>query len=282
MEKIKIAVASGKGGTGKTTVSTALALSIAGKSQCELLDCDVEEPNCELLLNAGKVDEEDSFIPFFEFNSDKCTGCGKCKDVCRFNCIAIVRGKAMLFPDLCHGCAGCYLACKFDAVKEIKRKNGVIRIYEDRNFKLISGKLNVGEAMAAPLVKNVKNMSQSEIVVIDSPPGASCSMVSAVMDSDYVVMVTEPTPFGLNDLVLAIDVLDELGLSYGVVINRNGIGDDRVEKYCAEKNVEILGKIDNDLAIAQCYSRGLTPYDRVEHFTEQINLIVARLMEKKL
>lgn len=278
---MKIAVASGKGGTGKTTVSTALALSFSESSQCLLADCDVEEPNCELLLNLDEVSERTSFIPFFEFDKEQCVGCGKCKDACRFNCIAIVKNKAVIFPDLCHGCAGCLYACEYGAVKEINRENGAIRTSTQGNLTFVSGKLNIGEAMASPLVNNVKDLIDDGLAIIDSPPGASCAMVSAVSGSDYVLMVSEPTPFGLNDLLLAIDVLNAISIPFGVVINRHGVGDDRVETYCNDHDVEILGFIDDDIEVARNYSKGINPYKHVDDFTKQVDLIAAKLLSKR-
>lgn len=255
---MKIAVASGKGGTGKTTISTALALSLAEQIPVNLLDCDVEEPNAHIFIK-GEATEKEATVATFLFDNDKCTKCGKCAKVCRFNALACLPSGPMFFPEMCHGCGGCLLACPAGAISEGKRQNGAMHKVSAGNLQLIYGVLNVGEAMASPLIRSVKQeVSQSDILcIIDSPPGASCSMLSAVSECDYVIMVTEPTPFGLHDLKLAVEALKELGLRYGIVVNRAEDGVNLVRDYCQGAGIDLLLEIPQSRKVAEGYSHGL-------------------------
>ncbi|MDY0388130.1 MAG: ATP-binding protein [Methanolobus sp.] len=259
---MKIAIASGKGGTGKTTVAVNLALSL-GNTQ--LLDCDVEEPNCNLFLGFDLEKQEDVTTTVPLVDSEKCSLCGKCAEFCQYNAIAKLSDSIMLFPKLCHGCGGCVLVCPEKAITEKKRSIGIIEkgTNEQFNIELLQATLNIGEVMASPVIRQLQtHMDESTLAVIDSPPGTACSFIASVADMDYCMLVTEPTPFGLNDLVLAVDVIRQLDIPFGVIINRHGIGDNKVEEYCRVENIPILMKIPYIREIAVLYSKGI-PF--VEH-----------------
>jgi len=250
-----ITVASGKGGTGKTTVAVNLALSL---DNVQLLDCDVEEPNSHILLNPKikQIKPVHSIVPVI--SEERCNHCGKCAKFCEFNALFIAPKTTMVFPELCHSCGGCMLICPKDAITETKRQIGVIKSGEANNIEIIYGELNVGEAMAVPLIKAVKKeMKINKNVIIDAPPGTACSLVSSVHKTDYCILVTEPTPFGLHDLKITVQVLKELGVPMGIVINRAGIGDRKVYNYCEQENMPILMEIPFSKKIAELYSRGI-------------------------
>lgn len=278
-----IAIASGKGGTGKTTLSVALTMSLQAllNKKVRLLDCDVEEPNSHLFLNMKSEKIEDGWARSCEFDSSKCTGCNKCVEACRFNAIAIVNKKPIFFSDLCHGCGGCALACKFDVIKNVKRKVGKIITKEDDRIVLRYGVLNVGEIVAPPLIKQVqKNDPEIDLTIIDSPPGASCPTVASVEKADFVILIAESTAFGLNDLTIAVDTVKELKIPFGVVINRDGSGDDRVEKYCNSESIEILARIPDSLDVAKYYSNGQIAWGKDEKFTISIDGLANKLIQR--
>lgn len=250
-----ISVASGKGGTGKTTISTNLALAMEG--EVTLLDCDVEEPNAHLFIqpNCDEQRTVTTFVP--EIVEDNCNGCRKCVEICRFNALTVVGGTAMVFPELCHSCTGCKLVCPEKAIIDGSRELGVIEFGSQDNLKLIHGCLRIGEAMAPPLIKAVKNSVQNEkSLIIDAPPGTSCPVIAAVKDSDFVLLVTEPTPFGLHDLKLAVGAVRQLGIPCGLLINRADLGNDDVHRYAKEVKLPILLEIPFDRGIAELYASG--------------------------
>ncbi len=256
-----ISVASGKGGTGKTTVAVNLALSL---KNVQFLDCDVEEPNAHIFLKPHIGGEKKAFIPVPEVDEAKCTYCGKCREVCAYHAIAVLpgsdgkKGSVLVFPHLCHGCGACSLFCSQGAIKEVNREIGVIEIGEKGDLQFIHGCLNIGEAMSPPLIRQVKEyINATRTVIIDAPPGTSCPVITAVKGNDFCVLVTEPTPFGLNDLILAVEVLRKLQIPFGVVINRSDIGDGKVEDYCGNENIPILMKIPFSREIAVSYSEGV-------------------------
>ncbi|MDP8227952.1 MAG: ATP-binding protein [Candidatus Electryoneaceae bacterium] len=254
----KIAVASGKGGTGKTTVAVNIAATIASQGdQAFYLDCDVEAPNGHIFLKPVIHQRKLASIPVPDVNLDKCDGCGECGKVCQFSAIVVVNKVVLTFPDLCHGCGGCALACPIDAITEKNREIGTVEIGVADSIGYIAGRLNIGEAMSPPLIRAVKGeMPQAGVVIIDSPPGTSCPVIEAVQGTDYVLLVTEPTPFGLSDLTLAVDTVRKLSIPFGVIINRWGVGDDKVEEYCLREQIPILAKIPDDRNIAVLYSKG--------------------------
>ncbi len=251
-----ISVASGKGGTGKTLVATSLALSL--EDNVQILDCDVEEPNDYLLLKPYFTDRESVYIPIPEVDEEKCTHCGKCSEVCAYNAIAAMKKKVLVFPELCHGCGACSYLCPEDAITEVGKNVGIVEIGHAGSIRFAHGKLNVGEVMAPPVIRKVKEYIDHEsTVIIDVSPGTSCPVVESIRDSDFCLLVTEPTPFGLNDLILAVEVARKLDIPCGVVLNRAGVGDNKVEEYCLKENIPILLTIPLDTRIASCYSRGI-------------------------
>jgi MinD superfamily P-loop ATPase len=253
-----ISVASGKGGTGKTLVATSLALSLSDNHKVQLLDCDVEEPNANILLRLAINQSHPVHIPIPKVDETKCTYCGKCAEVCAYNAIAVLKNKVLVFPELCHGCGACSYLCPEVAITEEGREVGVVERGDSGNLELIQGKLNVGEAMAPPVIRGVKKyIDPANIVIIDVPPGTSCPVVEAVKGSDFCLLVTEPTPFGLNDLALAVEVVKKLGIPCGVVINRVGVGNQEVEQYCQREGIPILLRIPLDRNIAMLYSQGI-------------------------
>jgi len=265
-----IAVASGKGGTGKTSVSVSLAKAIAElDSKVKLLDCDVEEPNANLLLECSRISETDFSVKIPSLDISRCTGCGKCAAICEFNCIAVVKERAVIFPDLCHSCGGCSLVCPEKCISEIESKTGVITKYSSGKIHLVQGILDIGKAMSPPLIREVKKNTNTEIVIIDCPPGTSCPMVTAVGNADYVILVTEPTPFGLHDMTLAVETLQKMKMNFGVVINRSDSGDDRVENYCRKENIEVIMKIRESIDAARAYSKGIPLYDALPEIKDE-------------
>jgi len=250
-----IAVASGKGGTGKTTVAVNLA-SVIGRDVC-LLDCDVEEPNCHIFLGPVFETTESVAVPVPVIDESRCTGCGECSRMCQFNAIVSLKTEPLVFPELCHGCGGCVRVCPEDAITEGRRDVGVVEVGRAGDVRFVHGRLRLGEAMAPPLIRAVKRHARADrLTILDCPPGTSCPMITAVRGSDVVVLVTEPTPFGLHDLVLAVETVRLLGIPFGVVVNRVGVGDGRVHEYCGSESIPILLEIADDRRIAEGYSRG--------------------------
>jgi MinD superfamily P-loop ATPase len=265
-----ISVASGKGGTGKTLVATSLALSLSDNYKTQLLDCDVEEPNANILLHLAMKQSQSVYIPIPKVDESKCTYCGKCAEVCAYNAIAVIKERVLVFPELCHGCGACSYLCPESAITEEGREVGGVTRGDAGNLELIQGKLNVGEAMAPPIIREVKrHIDPANIVIIDVPPGTSCPVVEAVEGSDFCVLVTEPTPFGLNDLSLAVEVVRKLGISCGVVINRVGIGSEEVEQYCRREGIPVLLRIPLDRNIAMLYSQGISLIQGMPRWREQ-------------
>ncbi len=252
-----VSIASGKGGTGKTTVAVCMALSL---HNAQLLDCDVEEPNAHLLLHPKISETRPVYVRVPVVDETKCNYCGECARFCKFNALFVANRKVLFFPELCHGCGGCAIVCPREAIKEKKRKIGIIKKGVSNGVELVYGKLDVGEPMATPVIAEVKKQTRPDsTVIVDSPPGTSCPVVESVYNSDYCVLVTEPTPFGLYDLKIAVEVLERLGIPLGVVVNRAGIGDSKVYEYCTDKGIPILLEIPHDKRIAELYSSG-TPF----------------------
>lgn len=250
-----ISIASGKGGTGKTTVATNLAQSIG--SNVQLLDCDVEEPNAHLFINPSFEESETVFLAVPEINEDKCTYCRKCAQICQFKAIAVVNENVLVFADLCHSCGGCREVCPEGAIEEGRRELGVIQKGQSNGIEFIHGKLRVGEAMSPPLIKKVRSFENPDkLTIIDAPPGTSCPVIASMKDADFVLLVTEPTPFGLHDLKLAVGATQILNIPLGLVINRSDLGDGKVRKYAFKKGLPILMEIPFDRQIAEAYSRG--------------------------
>ena len=253
-----LSVASGKGGTGKTLVSTSLALSLKPRGNVQLLDCDVEEPNAHIFLKPPFARSETVFIPVPRVDEEKCTHCGKCAEVCVYHALAVLKERVLVFAELCHGCGACSYLCPEDAIVEEGRQIGVVEIGNSKGIEFVHGKLNIGEAMAPPIIRKVKeHIKPEKTTIIDVPPGTSCPVVESVRGSDFCLLVTEPTPFGLNDLALAVDMVRELGIPCGVVLNRAGVGDSGIEDYCLRERIPILLQIPLDIEIARLYSQGI-------------------------
>ena len=264
-----ISVASGKGGTGKTLLATTLALSLRERAKVQLLDCDVEEPNAHILLKPTFTQREAVSVPIPKVDKAKCNYCGKCAEVCAYSAIVVIKENVLTFPELCHGCGACSFFCPEKAISEEKREVGVVEMGNSGDIKFVHGKLNIGEIMAPPLIRKVKeHLDPERIAIIDVSPGTSCPVVEAVKGSDFCLLVTEPTPFGLNDLALAAEVMKELGIPRGVVLNRAGVGDGKVEEYCLRENIPILLKIPLDTEIARLYSRGIPLVEGMPNWQE--------------
>lgn len=272
---MRVAVASGKGGTGKTTVSVNLARTMGVPVQ--LLDCDVEEPNAQLFLAGDKVKDEIITIPIPQVDEALCNGCGECGKFCEYHAIVTFGTAPLIFPEMCHGCGGCTRVCPTKAISEVGRRIGVVETRRSENITLIGGRLDVGVAMAPPLIRAVKERLQNNSpAILDAPPGTSCPVIAAIRDTDMVLLVTEPTPFGLNDLSLAVDMARELKIPFGVIVNRMGSGDDRVHIYCQKEAIPLLLEIPDDRRIAEAYSRGILMVDALP----QYRMLFESLMEK--
>jgi MinD superfamily P-loop ATPase len=256
---LRIAVASGKGGTGKTTIATNLAAVVAETgARTAYVDCDVEEPNGHLFLQPTVHATRGVSIPVPEVDEGLCTLCGACAMACRYSAIVALPKTVLTFPKLCHGCGGCTLACSEGAIREAARVIGVVEQGVSGRMAFLQGRLDVGEAMAPPVIRALLDAAPSEgTVVIDAPPGTSCPVIASVKEADVVLLVTEPTPFGLHDLKLAVEMVRALGLAFGVAVNRAGTGDRAVFDYCAKEGIAVLIEIRNDRRIAQAYSRGV-------------------------
>jgi MinD superfamily P-loop ATPase len=274
-----LAVASGKGGTGKTTVSVNLARVM--DSPMQLLDCDVEEPNCHLFLK-GKVLKQETFsIPVPEVDESLCNACGQCSSFCQYHAIVSLETETMVFPELCHGCGGCTRVCPRGAITEMGKRIGLIETLISSHITLVRGVLDIGVAMAPPLIRAMKARIQDKILsILDAPPGTSCPVIATINSADFVLLVTEPTPFGLHDLSLAVDMVRDLGIPMGVVINRAGIGDERVHTFCAAQGIPILQEIPDDRRIAEAYSRGELIVDALPEYRIRFERIMDAVMEQ--
>ena len=274
-----ISIASGKGGTGKTTIAANLALSL--ENNVQYLDCDVEEPNGHIFVKPAFQQPVTFGMPIPVVDPEKCDYCGKCGEICEFNAIVVIKNNVLVFPDLCHSCAGCWLVCPREAISTKDKEVGIVESGLRNGVEFIHGKLNIGEAMSPPLIREVKRrIDASKTVIIDSPPGTSCPVIEAIKGSDFVILVTEPTPFGLNDLKLAVGMVRQVKLPFGVVINRADIGDREVLDYCAREDIPVLLEIKNDRKIAEAYSRGVPMVELHPGYKEQFLQLYAGIKRR--
>lgn len=273
---MKIAIASGKGGTGKTTIATSLATVLGARAQ--LLDCDVEEPNCHIMMRPTIVEREVVTLPVPVVDMSRCTLCGKCGEICRFSAIVVIGPQVLTFPEMCHGCGGCSLLCPEKAITEGSRELGILETGFAGPVEFVQGVLRVGEAMSPPLIKAVKSrINPAKVAILDAPPGASCPVINTVAASDFIIMVTEPTPFGLHDLRIAVEAVGELGVPIGVVLNRSDIGDRGVHSYCAERNLPLLLEIPHRRDIAEGYSRGQVLVESAPEFKSSFSDLLGKV-----
>ncbi len=286
---MKIAIASGKGGTGKTTLSTNLAAYLSEHQKVVLCDLDVEEPNSGLFINGNIVQREDKHKMIPQWKEDDCILCGNCQKVCNFHAVIQLGPSIMVFPELCHSCYACSELCPTSSLPMVRKKMGKLVHYKKDNLHFVESRLDIGEEQAVPLIaqtlKYIDDNFPDEIIkLFDSPPGTSCPVIEATKDADFIILVTEPTPFGLHDLKLAVETMKELGKDFGVVVNRYGIGNDDVLTYCEEENIPVLAKIPNSRKIAELYSSGKLIYkefSEVKHQLEDIrNFIINEIQEE--
>lgn len=286
---IKIAIASGKGGTGKTTVAVNLADFLANNKIFQnviLADLDVEEPNSGLFINGKilKTDEKFKYTP--EWNKDNCNSCGLCERVCKFNAVLKLGKTIMILPELCHSCFACSELCPENALPMKKNRMGELKVIDAGIYTFIESRLDIGQEQAVPLIAQSIDLINEEyaekdsnaIIIIDSPPGTSCPVIEVTKNCDFVILVTEPTPFGLHDLKLAVNTMREIGKEFGVVINRYGIGNDNVIEYCNENNIDIIARIPNMRKIAEIYSEGSLIYKLVPEFKKELTKVADYLI----
>jgi len=273
-----ISIASGKGGTGKTTVATNLALSL--DIDVQLLDCDVEEPNAHLFIHPifEKIETVTTPVPLVD--EKKCNLCKKCSEICHYRAIVVIGETVLTFPELCHSCGGCMEVCPEGAITETGRELGVIERGHRDGLEFFHGKLRVGEAMSPPLIKKVRSFTRPDpLTIIDAPPGTSCPVIAAMKDVDFILLVTEPTPFGLYDLKLAVGAVNILKIPCGLVINRSDIGDNNVKAYATKEGLPVLMEIPFDRRIAETYSRGGVVVEIMPDWKEKFIELYHRIIE---
>jgi MinD superfamily P-loop ATPase len=255
---MRVAIASGKGGTGKTTVATNLAFAAVQEEMSVVyLDCDVEEPNGQIFLKPIVNWSRPVTVSVPRVDSAACDHCGLCGEICQFSAIVPINNKVLVFAELCHSCGGCNLVCPLSAITEVPRGIATLMAGETQSLKYFQGLLNIGEAMSPPVIRAVKaEAREADLVIVDAPPGTSCPVVEAVKDCDLVLLVTEPTPFGLHDLQLAIETVQKLEIPCEVVVNRAGLNGAATEALCRSKGVEIVAEFPDSRKVAEAYSRG--------------------------
>ncbi|MGM0432871.1 MAG: ATP-binding protein [Spirochaetota bacterium] len=278
---MNIAIASGKGGTGKTTIAVNLAALLAEHTAIVLADLDVEEPNSGLFTPGDEQNRQDVYRMVPSWEAGSCIGCGLCQEVCNFHAVLQLGSEIMVFPELCHGCYACSELCPTNALPMRKEPIGVIQERKG-SFTFIDGCLNIGQEQAVPLIIQTKEYAkqaarEAAIVLYDCPPGTSCPVVESIKDADFILLVTEPTPFGLYDLTLAVDTVRDLNLPFGVVINRDGVGDAGVQKWCEERGIEIVARIPNSRKAAELYSRAELIYREIPEIREALQVIADRI-----
>jgi len=275
---MKIAIASGKGGTGKTTLATNLAVLIAETDHVVLVDLDVEEPNSGLFIRAKLVAEEVKYKMIPQWEEELCTLCGLCQDLCNFHAIIQLGEQIMVFPQLCHACYACSELCPGEALPMIATRMGVMSHFKKGNINFIESRLDIGQEQAVSLIAQTKDFvarsfNPNRIVLMDSPPGTSCPVIEVTNDADYVILITEPTPFGFHDMKLAVETLRLMEKNFGVVINRDGAGNEEVFEYCKNEKIQILARIPDDRRIAELYSQGKLIYSEIAEFRKELRKV---------
>jgi MinD superfamily P-loop ATPase len=274
-----IAIASGKGGTGKTTIAANLAMCL--QKPVRLLDCDVEEPNCHIFLKPDADGGERATLPVPVINEELCNNCGECGRICQFNAIVSLKTKPLVFPSLCHGCGGCLRVCPTGAITEAEREIGTVETGTSGHVQFVQGRLDVGEAQSPPLIRAVKqHIAEEGVTIVDCPPGTSCPVIAAVKGGDYAVLVTESTPFGLHDLKLAVDTMRLLHLDFGVVINRTTSRDAMVREFCRKEHIPVLLEIPDDRRGAEAYSRGRLLVEAVPELRESFERLCSSVISR--
>lgn len=272
---MKIAIASGKGGTGKTTISTNLAAYLAETADVVIADLDVEEPNTGLFLSGDPIIGEAKYKDRPEWNESSCLLCGNCQQVCNFNAVIQLASQILVFPELCHSCFACSELCPTGSLPMVQERIGEVKGFKNGHLILIESRLDIGQEQSVPLIAQTKKLvderfGNSDIMIFDSPPGTSCPVIEATRDADLVLLVTEPTPFGMNDLILAVETMRELKKPFAVIVNRFGIGDDKVIKYCEKENIDVIARIPDSREIASLYSLGKLIYSEVKEFKDEL------------
>jgi MinD superfamily P-loop ATPase len=271
---MRIAVLSGKGGTGKTTVAASLAIALG----CNYLDCDVEEPNGALFLHPTIRECIPVHVLVPQIIEEKCDGCGACARACRFNAMAVVKGKVLLFPEICHHCGACEIACPLKAITEVEREIGVIETDGEGRFS--QGRLHIGEAITIPIIQKLKkSLRAEETVILDCSPGASCTVVQTIGGCDYCILVTEPTPFGLHDLKIAIALVRKMGLPFGVIVNKAMAEDQSIQQFLRDEKIPLLLEIPFMRKIAEDYSIGILPVQGNEEWKNKFVSLYDRIQE---
>lgn len=284
---MKIAIASGKGGTGKTTLSTNLGSFLAESNDVVLVDLDVEEPNSGLFLKSTLIKKYDKFRMVPEWDLTNCILCGNCQQVCNFHAVITLKTKVMVFPQLCHGCYACSELCPNNSLPMKQEKMGELKHFKVGKLNFVESRLDVGQEQAVPLISQTlefvdEKYPKDTIKLYDSPPGTSCPVIEATKDADFVILVTEPTPFGFHDLKLAIDTMRVLKKEIGVVVNRYGIGNNDVIDYCEKENIPVIATIPNDRKIAELYSRGELLYDKIPEVKKELEKISKFIFDRNI
>lgn len=277
---MRVAIASGKGGTGKTTVATNLAyVAACNDRSVAYLDCDVEEPNGHVFLRPAITRREAVYSAVPKVDPNLCNHCGDCGAICQYSAIVSLAKKVLVFPELCHSCGGCELVCAQHAISEVNREIGSLELGHSGSIDFVGGLLNIGEAMSPPVIRKVKASAPkgAEFVIVDAPPGTSCPVIESIRGCDLVVLVTEPTPFGLHDLGLAADMMKEIGIPYEVVVNRAGLNGSDVDAFCCERGIKIGARLPDDRRVAEAYSRGVLAAKALPEFMDQFQSLLEHI-----